>query len=107
MTLAREVPESVQKSVTAIVKTWQTKDCVYAIHPGGPRIIDAVKDALHLSEEQVHFSHAILRDHGNMSSATLPHVWQKMLSEVSSGTPVISMAFGPGLTISTSLMAVR
>jgi predicted naringenin-chalcone synthase len=104
MTLAREVPKSVQESVAAIVKPWQTKNCVYAIHPGGPRIIDAVKEALGLSEEQVYFSREILRRHGNMSSATLPHVWQLMLKELADETPVISMAFGPGLTISTSLM---
>ncbi|MGZ3723913.1 MAG: 3-oxoacyl-[acyl-carrier-protein] synthase III C-terminal domain-containing protein [Bdellovibrionales bacterium] len=105
MTLAREVPKSVQQSVAAVVRPWQSAEAVYAIHPGGPRIIDAVKEALGLSEEQVHFSREVLRQHGNMSSATLPHVWQRMLSEIPAGAPVISMAFGPGLTISASLMA--
>jgi len=104
MTLAREVPKSVQGAVGGIVKPWQTPDAVYAIHPGGPRIIDAVKEALGLSEEQVFFSREVLRLHGNMSSATLPHVWEKMLGEIPNGTPVISMAFGPGLTISASHM---
>lgn len=104
MTLSREVPQLVQSSVADVVKKWRTPDCVYAIHPGGPRVIDGVKEALGLSEEQVYFSRQILREHGNMSSATLPHVWQKMLNEVPSGTPVISMAFGPGLTIAASHM---
>jgi predicted naringenin-chalcone synthase len=104
MTLAREVPKSVQAGVGALVKPWQTADAVYAIHPGGPRIIDAVKGALGLSEEQVMFSREVLRLYGNMSSATLPHVWEKMLAEIPAGTPVISMAFGPGLTLSASHM---
>lgn len=104
MSLAREVPKSVQEGVRALVKPWQSPSCVYAIHPGGPRIIDVVKDALGLSEEQVGFSREVLRRHGNMSSATLPHIWMNMLSEIPDGTPVISMAFGPGLTLSANHM---
>ena len=33
-----------------------------------------------------------------MSSATLPHVWKEILDSDYEG-PVISLAFGPGLTI--------
>ncbi len=104
MTLSREVPKAVQGAIGDLVKPWRSPDAVYAIHPGGPRIIDAVKEALALSEDQVYFSRQILKNHGNMSSATLPHVWQMMLPELKPGTPVISMAFGPGLTLSSSLM---
>lgn len=104
MTLSREVPKAVQGAIADLVKPWRSTDAVYAIHPGGPRIIDAVREALGLSEEQVWFSREILRQHGNMSSATLPHVWQKMLDEIPHGTPVIGMAFGPGLTLSTGLL---
>ncbi|MGE0527511.1 MAG: 3-oxoacyl-[acyl-carrier-protein] synthase III C-terminal domain-containing protein [Bdellovibrionales bacterium] len=104
MTLGREVPYLVREGVRALVSRWRDLPCVYAVHPGGPRIIDAVKEALELSEEQVYFSREVLRWHGNMSSATLPHVWERMLAEIPEGTPVISMAFGPGLTLSASLM---
>lgn len=104
MTLAREVPKLVQGAIEDLVMPWRSTGAVYAIHPGGPRIIDAVAEALQLSEEQVWFSREILRLHGNMSSATLPHVWQMMMHEIPPGTPVISMAFGPGLTLSASLM---
>jgi len=104
MTLSREVPAAVQSAISDLVRPWQSAKAVYAIHPGGPRIIDAVKEALSLSEEQVYFSREILKRHGNMSSATLPHVWRMMLPEVAPGTPVISMAFGPGLTLSASQM---
>jgi predicted naringenin-chalcone synthase len=104
MTLSRDVPKQVQQAVKGVVGPWQSADAVYAIHPGGPRIIDAVKESLGLSEEQVHFSREVLRKHGNMSSATLPHVWQSMLGQLPKGTPVISLAFGPGLTIATALM---
>jgi predicted naringenin-chalcone synthase len=104
MTLNRDVPKKIEAVVAALVSPWRCAGTVYAIHPGGPRIIDAVKEALQLSEEQVFFSKEILRKHGNMSSATLPHVWSEMLGEIPSGTRVISMAFGPGLTVSAALM---
>lgn len=104
MTLSRDVPKAVQGAIGELVKPWRSANAIYAIHPGGPRIIDAVKEALGLSEDQVYFSREILKHHGNMSSATLPHVWQKMLPQLQSGTPVISMAFGPGLTLSASHM---
>jgi predicted naringenin-chalcone synthase len=41
-----------------------------------------------------------------MSSATLPHIWMRLLeaSDVPVGTPVVSLAFGPGLTVAAALM---
>jgi predicted naringenin-chalcone synthase len=104
MSLARQVPGLVQQRVAALVAPWREAQTVYAVHPGGPRIIDAVKEALALSEEQIYFSREVLRQHGNMSSATLPHVWQRMAEHLPPGTPVISLAFGPGLTLAASLM---
>lgn len=104
MTLAREVPQLVKAGVRDLAGPWMEDNTVFAIHPGGPRIIDAVQEALGLSEEQVSFSRAVLREHGNMSSATLPHVWMRMLDDVPEGTPVVSLAFGPGLTLSGAWM---
>jgi predicted naringenin-chalcone synthase len=43
----------------------------WAIHPGGPRILDVCADALHLSDDQMQASRNTLRDHGNCSSATV------------------------------------
>jgi len=41
-----------------------------------------------------------------MSSATLPHIWAGLLAddEVASGTNVVSVAFGPGLTFAGALL---
>lgn len=76
--------------------------CAFAVHPGGPRIVDAACEALGLSEDQVAWSRAVLREHGNMSSATIPYVWRAILEDpaVHDGTLVPSVAFGPGLTLS-------
>jgi len=115
MTLSRDVPQllggGLRQAVTDLygraglsVHEEHGRSLV-AVHPGGPKVIDQVRDLLELSDEQVEHSRAVLRDYGNMSSATLPHVWQRMCDDrkVTSGTLVLSLAFGPGLTIAGGL----
>lgn len=82
------------------------KNAIWAIHPGGPKIVQFIKDKLALSEAQVQFSYQILKENGNMSSATLPYVWQKIINDTSikSGQMVVSLAFGPGLTVYGMIM---
>lgn len=79
---------------------------IFAIHPGGPKILDDMQELLGLRHEQVIFSRDVLRRCGNMSSATLPHIWHEALTspDVPIGTLVVSMAFGPGLTIAGAVM---
>ena len=111
MTLARDVPDRIAVSLRAFVSELFRKadislaenlrSAVFAVHPGGPRIIDRVRDVLELSDKQVQTSRDVLFDHGNMSSATLPHVWMRLVEqpEVRPGTLILSLAFGPGLTV--------
>ncbi|RBY97052.1 type III polyketide synthase [Blastococcus sp. TF02-8] len=73
----------------------------WAVHPGGPRIIDVVRDELGLREEQVAASRRVLAEHGNCSSATVLLVLQEM-ADVDG--PVVAMAFGPGLTLYAALL---
>ncbi len=112
MTLSKDVPSLIAQNIRTALEIWEgqsgmplrsrLKDSIVAVHPGGPKIIDRVRENLELREDQVRFSRRILFEKGNMSSATIPHIWSEILkdSEVKSGTPVISMAFGPGLTVS-------
>ena len=81
----------------------------WAIHPGGPRIVDAVAEGLSLDEEQVADSRAILAEHGNCSSATLLLILDRMVArgDLSPGDPIVAMAFGPGLTLYAALLRVR
>ncbi|MCZ2859085.1 type III polyketide synthase [Blastococcus sp. VKM Ac-2987] len=73
----------------------------WAVHPGGPRIIDVVRDELGLREEQVGASRRVLAEHGNCSSATVLLVLQE-LADVDG--PIVAMAFGPGLTLYAALL---
>ena len=111
MTLARDVPERIAGRLRSFVSALFAKagleiepglaQIVAAVHPGGPKIIDRVRDVLELRDEQMAASRQVLFDHGNMSSATLPHVWQRIVADdaVRVGTPILSLAFGPGLTV--------
>ncbi|MCU1618823.1 MAG: putative naringenin-chalcone synthase [Modestobacter sp.] len=73
----------------------------WAVHPGGPRILDVVRDQLGLAEEQLGASRRVLAEHGNCSSATVLLVLEE-LGDVDG--PVVAMAFGPGLTLYAALL---
>jgi predicted naringenin-chalcone synthase len=118
MTLARDVPTRIADELRgfaielfrrANVDPERMTSCVFAVHPGGPKIIDRVRDVLELDDTQVQTSRDVLRDHGNMSSATLPHIWMRLLAdpEVEIGTLIPSFAFGPGLTVCGGLFEKR
>jgi predicted naringenin-chalcone synthase len=116
MTLAKEVPAAAASHVERFLSMLLMKadltlegaqqSAVFAIHPGGPLIIDSIQDLLRLQDHQVAHSKGVLRDYGNMSSATLPHIWQRLLndSKVVDGQVIVSLAFGPGLTIFGSVL---
>ncbi|OZB81854.1 MAG: type III polyketide synthase [Microbacterium sp. 13-71-7] len=80
----------------------------WAIHPGGRSILDRVQDRLALSDAQLHPARETLRQHGNMSSATILFVLRRILEEEGArdGERVSAMAFGPGLTAESALMTV-
>jgi alkylresorcinol/alkylpyrone synthase len=78
----------------------------WAIHPGGPRILDVAADRLRLDEEQMAASSGVLRDYGNCSSATVLLIIERLLGSgsVDRGDHVVAMAFGPGLTLYAALL---
>ncbi|WP_267378163.1 MULTISPECIES: type III polyketide synthase [unclassified Sphingomonas] len=68
----------------------------WAVHAGGRSILDAVENALHLAPDALDDSRAVLAANGNMSSATLMFVLERLLAgpRVENG---VALAFGPGL----------
>jgi alkylresorcinol/alkylpyrone synthase len=79
---------------------------IAAIHPGGPRIIDYVLQSLNLDETQAILSRKTLYEHGNVSSATLPLLWKRLLEEPenASSPHALCLAFGPGLTLAGAVL---
>jgi predicted naringenin-chalcone synthase len=113
MTLSRDVPQHIHQRVGGVVEALLARNGlaasdvdVFAVHPGGPRVIEQTADALGLADETVRHSQAVLRERGNMSSTTLPHIWARIAEDdaVMPGDLVCSIAFGPGLTATANLM---
>ena len=75
----------------------------WAVHPGGPRILDAIGVALDLPPEALLASQAVLADHGNMSSATILFILRDLLAHTTASR-CFAMAFGPGLTAEFALL---
>ncbi|MFM7136298.1 MAG: type III polyketide synthase [Planctomycetota bacterium] len=75
----------------------------WAVHPGGPRILTAVEAALELPPDALAASRAVLAEHGNMSSATILFVLQRLRLADACG-PCVALAFGPGLTVEMAVL---
>jgi predicted naringenin-chalcone synthase len=80
----------------------------WAVHPGGRAILDKAEGVLELGAEGLAASRTVLRDYGNMSSATILFVLDELLrnGEPAEGERVCALAFGPGLTIELGLFQV-
>jgi predicted naringenin-chalcone synthase len=108
MHLDAEVPEAIEAATLPFVaalleRHGLSKDGVkgWAIHPGGRRIVTAAGEALGLNEADLVPSLQTLRDIGNVSSATIFFVLERMRARRG---PVLALAFGPGLTLEGALL---
>ncbi len=82
---------------------------LWAVHAGGRSILDAVESGFALPAETLARSRAVLRDYGNMSSATILFILQRLLADAPAhprGTPGFGVAFGPGLAAESFRFAV-
>jgi len=71
----------------------------WAVHAGGRSILDAVQSGLSLAPRALDHSRAVLRSYGNMSSATLPFVLDRIIRARPRDGDGVAMAFGPGLSV--------
>jgi predicted naringenin-chalcone synthase len=76
---------------------------LWAVHPGGRSILDAVEKGLELPAEALTYSRDILARYGNMSSATVMFVLQQVMQSAQAKQHGCAMSFGPGLTAETML----
>ncbi|MFL6240879.1 MAG: type III polyketide synthase [Actinomycetes bacterium] len=111
MGLSPEVPDVLAQHVRPVVSNLLARHKLgvgdigaWAVHPGGPRIVDVVAAQLELPADAVSPSRDVLRDHGNCSSATVLLVLDEVLRRDPSASPVVAMAFGPGLTLYAALL---
>jgi alpha-pyrone synthase len=76
---------------------------LWAVHPGGRTILDAAEQGLALPLEALVESRTILREFGNMSSASVMFVLERLMRHACSGQRGCAMSFGPGVTAETML----
>ena len=76
----------------------------WAVHPGGPKILDVVQEQLGLPPEALAASRAVLASYGNCSSATVLLVLDELRRRPVPPRRVVMLAFGPGLTLYAALL---
>jgi alkylresorcinol/alkylpyrone synthase len=78
----------------------------WVAHPGGRRVIDNVQQQMGLTDEQLRFSKAVLRNYGNMSSPTVMFVLDEVLrhGDPQCGDWGVMIALGPGMAAEAALL---
>lgn len=110
MRLGPEVPRVIESALRPSIAAWLSKLGLdieqigaWLIHPGGPKIIDAVQQALALTNETTQPSRDVLNEYGNMSSPTVLFILDRLMKKNTS-KPWVLIGFGPGLAIEACLL---
>ncbi len=111
MSLSAQVPTTIGRDLRTFVEESlsarglrRADIAAWAVHPGGPRVLASVQEALELDDHALAASHAVLAEHGNMSSATILFIIER-LRATAAPTPCVALAFGPGLTAEMAVFA--
>ena len=110
MSLTKRVPKLIATHLKPWLVGWLAKngltaDAVsgWAVHPGGPKVLTSVCEALGLPDSAVGYSRQVLAEYGNMSSPTVWFIVDRMRQAGVSG-PVVVLGFGPGLVAEAALI---
>lgn len=110
LSLDSEVPAVIEVHLPGFMSSWLASNGLavgdirsWAVHPGGPRILDAVSTSLKLPQEALSCSRTILAECGNMSSPTVLFILQRLLAG-GNKPPFVMLGFGPGLTVEAVLL---
>jgi alpha-pyrone synthase len=109
MTLSKRIPEVIAANLRPWLDEWLAKHGLtvqdirsWAIHPGGPKVVDAAACALGLSADSVWASREVLAEYGNMSSATVLFILKRLIDR-GAEPPCVALGFGPGLNVEAAL----
>lgn len=117
MVLSSYIPKLVKGGIATLVERLLAAAALspadvhhYAIHPGGRAILGAIEQALGISPSDNRFAYNVLQEYGNMSSATVLFVLEKLwqsLDQTHQQQNILSCAFGPGLTLESMVLEVN
>jgi predicted naringenin-chalcone synthase len=110
MTITSQLPTLLRQHLGPWLTAWLLEHGLnvhdirsWAIHPGGPRIVEAVESAMGINAELTLDSRRILSHFGNMSSATVLFILKSLLASGAS-PPCVMLGFGPGLVAEAVLL---
>jgi predicted naringenin-chalcone synthase len=110
MSLSARVPSLIAAHLRPWLEAWlASHDLIirdvgsWAIHPGGPRIVSAIEDALGLNDDDTWASREVLAEFGNMSSPTVLFILDR-LRRAAARRPCVALGFGPGLVAEAALL---
>ncbi len=112
MMLSSDLPKIIlEKAVPQLVNILQSHGIrpdevsSWALHPGGRAILDSLQNGLNLSDEKMKPSRTVLKNYGNMSSASILFVLKEIISlnQIMENAYCCAVAFGPGLTMEVSV----
>ncbi len=106
MQLTKYIPSLLEKGIHQLSQIFESKFQIsriknFAIHPGGKQILQKVQEAFGFPESANAHAFSVLKDFGNMSSATILFVLDRMMDDSEISGDILSMGFGPGLTVET------
>lgn len=112
MILDKAVPETIAEHFPAIVNPFlernefKIKDLDYLIfHPGGKKIVQTIEDIFSLHSKNIDETKGVLKDFGNMSSATVLYVLERYMDQnPAKGKKGLMLSFGPGFTAQRVLL---
>jgi predicted naringenin-chalcone synthase len=117
MTLSSYVPDLIKNGIKQLterllqgLRTTVSEIKLFAIHPGGRRILEVIEQELGMTRDDNRFAYRVLHEFGNMSSATVLFVLKDLMASLTAqqkNEPVLSFAFGPGLTLESMLLKVH
>jgi predicted naringenin-chalcone synthase len=111
MTLSPRIPSVIEAELRQPIDDWLATEQIalseiqgWAVHPGGPRVIDATGRALELADSMLQSSREVLWEFGNMSSPTVLFILERLHPTTVSGDYAVMIAFGPGLQVEALLL---
>ncbi len=112
MGLSPRVPETLAGHVAPFVSELLARHGLavtdvdgWAVHPGGPHILDVVERELALPGDALGPSREVLGAHGNCSSPTVLLIVDELRR--AGREHLLVLAFGPGLTLYAALLRAR
>ena len=113
LVLSRELPDLVDREVKPLVNSFldrhgmKTADLAhFVVHPGGPKVIDAMERALCVPRGTLDATRRFLAAHGNLSSSSVLFLLKELLEErgPAPGERALLVSFGPGFSAELVLL---